>query len=95
MVRLETEGRIVDVIGSPRTFTNAELAEDGNAALALNLIGTHSELVWYLPQYESTADDGTTTVRRWSRRTSGTSPGRWPSPCSSWRSGAAAGSGRS
>ena len=55
VVRLETEGRIVDVIGSPRTFTNAELAKDGNAALALNLIGTHLELVWYLPSSRTPA----------------------------------------
>lgn len=55
VIRVESEGRIVDVVGSPRSFTNAELAEDGNAALALNLIGTHSELVWYLPQYESSS----------------------------------------
>jgi hypothetical protein len=57
VVRLETAGRIVDVIGSPRSFTNAELARDGNAALALNLIGTHLQLVWYLPQFESTSTD--------------------------------------
>nr|WP_202886687.1 DUF4350 domain-containing protein [Kribbella sandramycini] len=60
VVRLETAGRIVDVVGTSRTFTNAELADDGNAALALNLIGTHQNLTWYLPQYEagdSVADD--------------------------------------
>jgi hypothetical protein len=57
VVRLETEGRIVDVVGSPRSFTNAELAKDGNAALALNLIGTHAHLVWYLPQLESSGFD--------------------------------------
>ncbi|GAA1555843.1 DUF4350 domain-containing protein [Kribbella sancticallisti] len=53
VVRLESEGRIVDVVGTVRSFTNAELAQDGNAALALNLLGTHPELVWYLPQFES------------------------------------------
>ena len=53
LIRVESDGKIVDVLGSARTFTNAELAKDGNAALALNLLGTHSELVWYLPQYES------------------------------------------
>ncbi|MFI5709690.1 DUF4350 domain-containing protein [Kribbella sp. NPDC051620] len=55
LIRLETGGKIVDVVGSPKTFTNEYLADDGNAALALNLIGTNSEVVWYLPQYE---DDG-------------------------------------
>jgi len=60
LVRLETDGRIIDVVGSPRTFTNAELADDGNAALALNLIGTHLQLVLYVPQFESssTGDEG-------------------------------------
>lgn len=57
VIRLDDEGTTVDVVGSPRTFTNDQLAEDGNAALALNLIGTHSELVWYLPQYESNGYD--------------------------------------
>ncbi len=60
VVRVETSDRIVDVIGTTRTFTNAQLAEDGNASLALNLIGTHTEVVWYLPRYESSAyeEDG-------------------------------------
>ncbi|GAA1577659.1 DUF4350 domain-containing protein [Kribbella hippodromi] len=53
VVRLDLGGRIVDVIGTPTSFTNGELAKDGNAALALNLIGTHGDLTWYLPQLES------------------------------------------
>jgi len=53
VVRLEENGRIVDIVGTPRSFTNHLLAEDGNAALALNLIGTHPELVWYLPEFEN------------------------------------------
>lgn len=57
VIRLETDGRIVDVVGSQRSFTNDQLADDGNAALALNLIGTHQDLTWYLPQWESTGYD--------------------------------------
>ncbi|MFG1624661.1 DUF4350 domain-containing protein [Kribbella sp. NPDC049227] len=53
VIRVESNGRIVDVVGTTRTFTNEQLAEDGNAALALNLIGTDRELTWYLPQWES------------------------------------------
>jgi hypothetical protein len=53
VIRLESASKIVDVVGSARSFTNAELVKDGNAALALNLLGTHSQLVWYLPQYEN------------------------------------------
>ncbi|TDD26989.1 DUF4350 domain-containing protein [Kribbella turkmenica] len=58
VIRLETGGRIIDVVGSQRSFTNAQLADDGNAALALNLIGTHQDLTWYLPQWESSGYDG-------------------------------------
>jgi hypothetical protein len=57
VIRLESDSRTVDVVGSARAFTNDQLADDGNAALALNLIGTHSELTWYLPQYESSGVD--------------------------------------
>ncbi|MFI5695959.1 DUF4350 domain-containing protein [Kribbella sp. NPDC051586] len=54
VIRLAVGDRIVDVVGTPGSFTNAQLADDGNAALALNLIGTHHDLTWYLPQWEST-----------------------------------------
>ncbi|MFC0626648.1 DUF4350 domain-containing protein [Kribbella deserti] len=57
MVRLETGSRTVDVLGSPRSFDNRSLADDGNAAFALNLIGTHSQLVWFVPRF-GTADPG-------------------------------------
>jgi len=53
VIRVESDGRIVDVVGTTRSFTNEQLADDGNAALALNLIGTDRELTWYLPQWES------------------------------------------
>ncbi|MGW7683552.1 DUF4350 domain-containing protein [Kribbella sp. NPDC054772] len=53
IVRLDLDGRTVDVIGTPTSFTNARLADDGNAALALNLIGTHQDLTWFLPQRDT------------------------------------------
>jgi hypothetical protein len=53
VVRLQLDDRIVDVVGAQAAFSNDQLAEDGNAALALNLIGTHRDLTWYLPQLES------------------------------------------
>lgn len=64
VVRVEVDGRTVDVIGTPGSFSNAGLAADGNAALALNLIGTDSDLVWYVPGFEGSAprgDDGDDT----------------------------------
>ena len=58
VVRLRRrDERIVDVVGTPASFTNEHLADDGNAALALNLLGTHGELVWFLPRFEDTFSD--------------------------------------
>jgi hypothetical protein len=57
VVRLQVGDQTVDVIGTPESFTNDQLAEDGNAALALNLIGTHPDLTWYLPQWQTSGAD--------------------------------------
>jgi hypothetical protein len=45
----------VTLLGDPSPLTNDKLDEDGNAALALRLLGQHARLVWYLP---SLADAG-------------------------------------
>ncbi|MGW0229651.1 DUF4350 domain-containing protein [Actinopolymorpha singaporensis] len=54
-------GRTVDVVGPATSFANSRLAEHGNAALALNLLGTERELVWYVPSLSdpSAAPPGT------------------------------------
>ena len=39
----------VTTIGFGGVFTNDDLDEEGNAALALSLLGQHERLVWYLP----------------------------------------------
>jgi hypothetical protein len=39
----------VTTLGFGAIFTNRDLDEDGNAALALSLLGQHERLVWYLP----------------------------------------------
>jgi hypothetical protein len=57
VVRIEDGRRTIDVVGTPDSFTNQHLADDGNAALALNLFGTHGRLVWYLPRFETDAVD--------------------------------------
>ncbi|MFF4653538.1 DUF4350 domain-containing protein [Streptomyces sp. NPDC001380] len=44
------------VVGSGRFLTNDRLDDDGDAALALGLLGAHRRLVWYLP------DDGRATA---------------------------------
>ncbi|MFJ6216354.1 DUF4350 domain-containing protein [Streptomyces sp. NPDC092296] len=46
------------VLGSGRFLTNDRLDDDGNAALALGLLGAHQRLVWYLPDYDHSAATG-------------------------------------
>jgi Domain of unknown function (DUF4350) len=42
------DGRTVTVLGSGGTLTNDLLAQEGDAALGLDLLGAHPKLVWYV-----------------------------------------------
>ncbi|MEU6426057.1 DUF4350 domain-containing protein [Microbispora sp. NPDC046973] len=46
LVRYTADGHTVTVLGDASFMTNLRLAEDGNAALALNLAGARPKLVW-------------------------------------------------
>ena len=50
LVRYSADGRTVTVVGSADFMTNSGLLKQGNAALAMNLAGTRSRVVWYAPQ---------------------------------------------
>jgi hypothetical protein len=50
LVRYRDDARTVTVVGSTDFMTNAGLLKAGNAALAMNLAGQKSRLVWYAPQ---------------------------------------------
>ncbi|UQA95118.1 DUF4350 domain-containing protein [Streptomyces halobius] len=53
-------GRDTVLLGSPDLLYNYRLAEHGNASLALQLLGAHKHLVWYLPSISdpsATQDD--------------------------------------
>jgi hypothetical protein len=54
----EAEGRRVTVLGDADLITNAQVAQDGNAALALRALGRHEHLVWYVPSATDLGDDG-------------------------------------
>ena len=41
--------RPVQALGDPSVLTNANLARQGDAALALRMLGRHSALTWYVP----------------------------------------------
>jgi hypothetical protein len=43
------DGSSVTVLGNPDLLTNDRLDEQGNASLALGLLGARDRLVWYLP----------------------------------------------
>ncbi|MEV5325858.1 DUF4350 domain-containing protein [Nonomuraea sp. NPDC052634] len=46
LVRYQYGGGTITVVGDGSFMTNQRLAEDGNAALALNLIGTGKPVIW-------------------------------------------------
>lgn len=52
LVRLESHGTAFTVLGTTSALTNETITSEGNAALALNLLGEQSTLVWYIPTAE-------------------------------------------
>ena len=50
LVRYQTGGRTVTILGSGAALTNGMLAANGNAALALNLLTAHRLIVWLTPE---------------------------------------------
>lgn len=55
---LRTEISGVDVVMMPRIGENQLLASQGNASLAMQLLGAHPRLVWWQPEFESSIDGG-------------------------------------
>jgi Domain of unknown function (DUF4350) len=62
LVRYHDARRAVTVIGSTDFMTNRGLLRAGNAALAMNLAGGHSRLVWYAPQRAEGESSGSATI---------------------------------
>jgi hypothetical protein len=50
LVRYDSNGRTVTVVGTADFMTNGSLLKEGNAALAMNLTGDRARLIWYAPQ---------------------------------------------
>jgi hypothetical protein len=59
LLQLADTGGTTTLLGSPAPLTNARLAEEGNAALSLRLLGAHPRLVWYLPSADDPGLDDT------------------------------------
>jgi hypothetical protein len=57
LVQLERGGTRLVVLGATSALTNQHVVEEGNAALALNLLGENPDLVWYLPTIDDVQSD--------------------------------------
>jgi hypothetical protein len=57
VIQLTESGQRITVLGATAVLANDTIAQDGNAALALNLLGEHRTLVWYIPGFDDL--DGT------------------------------------
>ncbi|CAN3131251.1 DUF4350 domain-containing protein [Mycobacterium sp. smrl_JER01] len=56
LARYSADGRTITVVGSERFVMNSQLASEGNAALAMNLTGSHPRVIWYAPQRSEGGD---------------------------------------
>ena len=54
----DSGGRTVSVVEGARLFSNAYLADDGNAALGLALLGQSDRVVWYVPSFADSDIEG-------------------------------------
>lgn len=57
LVQLPKASGTLTLLGATDALTNDKVIENGNAALALTLLGAHHELVWYLPTYADLPTD--------------------------------------
>ncbi len=62
LVQTGHDGATVTVLGLTEVLTNGEIAKAGNAALALNLLGAHETLVWYIPGADDLSDQAPLSI---------------------------------
>ncbi len=62
LVTLRGDIRQLTVLGATQVLANETVASNGNAALALNLLGPASTLIWYLPSIDDVAVTGLPTI---------------------------------
>ncbi|WP_166981101.1 DUF4350 domain-containing protein [Paramicrobacterium fandaimingii] len=58
----QSGGGSLTLLGNPSALNNETILHGGNAALALNLLGEHGELVWYLPTIADVQADAPPTL---------------------------------
>jgi hypothetical protein len=52
----------VTLLGLTEVLMNGEITKAGNAALALNLLGSHDTLIWYIPGVDDLSDQAPLTI---------------------------------
>jgi hypothetical protein len=62
LVRYQRGGRVITVLGTGTPLTNLHLGNNGNAALALNLLASDSRIVWLMPGPVASAGAGSRSV---------------------------------
>ena len=62
LIQVETDSGLATVVGTTDVFDNEHIAQYGNAALALNLLGETEHLVWYLPGFDDLGTDTPPTL---------------------------------
>jgi hypothetical protein len=60
LIQFDGGGRTVTVLGASVALTNERIAELGNAALGLGILGQHATLVWYQPTLADAAGGSAT-----------------------------------
>ncbi|MEO5921393.1 MAG: DUF4350 domain-containing protein [Pseudolysinimonas sp.] len=62
LVETRHGGGKVTVLGLTEALSNGEIIKAGNAALALNLLGAHETLIWYIPGTDDLSDQAPLTI---------------------------------
>jgi uncharacterized protein DUF4350 len=62
VVRYSDDGHTVTIVGSADFMTNSGLLKEGNAALAMNLAGARSRVIWYAPQSAEGDSDASASI---------------------------------
>jgi Domain of unknown function (DUF4350) len=62
LIQHHASGETFTVVGSTKSFENRYIGDNGNAALAINLLGSAKNLIWYLPSLEDVGAGGKTVT---------------------------------
>lgn len=62
LIQFERDGGLVTILGAQAAFTNEQVGLNGNAALALWLLGASDELIWYETNIADAAVPGAPTI---------------------------------